>query len=124
MFLQTSVPFKFSSVKPPTGEFNYYKAKLKTSSDTSGSVLQYVVENWCRNNEKKFFIVFVQGGSPTPHPFSSRPHFVCKFSRQRSNENYTSKKEINQFSKCMYNIDSLRSLLYEKSLVIFTNKPI
>ncbi len=28
-------------------------------------------------------IVFVQGGSPTPHPFSSRPHFVCKFSRQR-----------------------------------------
>ncbi len=33
---------------------------------------------------KKF--VFVQGGSPTPHPFSSRPHFVCKFSRQRSTE--------------------------------------
>ena len=31
-------------------------------------------------------IVFVQGGSPTPHPFSSRPHFVCKFSRQRSTE--------------------------------------
>ncbi len=28
-------------------------------------------------------IVFVQGGSPTPHPFSSRSHFVCKFSRQR-----------------------------------------
>ncbi len=28
----------------------------------------------------------VQGGSPTPHPFSSRPHFVCKFSRQRSTE--------------------------------------
>jgi hypothetical protein len=21
-------------------------------------------------------IVFVQGGSPTPHPFSSRPHFL------------------------------------------------
>jgi hypothetical protein len=29
-------------------------------------------------------IVFVQGGSPTPHPLSSRPHFVCKFIRQRS----------------------------------------
>ena len=27
-------------------------------------------------------IVFVQDGSPTPHPFSSRPYFVCKFSRQ------------------------------------------
>ncbi len=34
----------------------------------------------------KYIIVFVQGGSPTPHPFSSRPHFVCKFSRQRSTE--------------------------------------
>ncbi len=32
----------------------------------------------------KLKIVFVQGGSPTPHLFSSRPHFVCKFSRQRS----------------------------------------
>ena len=31
-------------------------------------------------------ILFAQGGSPTPHPFSSRPHFVCKFSRQRSTE--------------------------------------
>ncbi len=30
--------------------------------------------------------IFAQGGSPTPHPFSSRPHFVCKFSRQRSTE--------------------------------------
>ncbi len=30
--------------------------------------------------------MFVQGGSPAPHPFSSRPHFVCKFSRQRSTE--------------------------------------
>jgi hypothetical protein len=25
----------------------------------------------------ELIIVFVQGGSPTPHPFSSRPHFVC-----------------------------------------------
>jgi hypothetical protein len=33
-----------------------------------------------------FLIMFAQGGSPTPHPFSSRPHFVCKFSRQRSTE--------------------------------------
>jgi hypothetical protein len=35
-----------------------------------------------------FYIIFlfVQGGSPTPHPFSSQPRFVCKFSRQRSNE--------------------------------------
>ncbi len=31
-------------------------------------------------------IVFEQGGSPTPHPFSSRPPFVCKFSCQRSTE--------------------------------------
>ncbi len=31
-------------------------------------------------------IVFVQGGSLTPHPFSSQPHFACKFSRQRSTE--------------------------------------
>ncbi len=31
-------------------------------------------------------ILFAQGGSPTPHPFSSRPHFVCKFSCQRSTE--------------------------------------
>jgi hypothetical protein len=21
--------------------------------------------------------MFVHGGAPTPHPFSSRPHFVC-----------------------------------------------
>jgi hypothetical protein len=33
-------------------------------------------------------ILFAQGGSPTPHPFSSRPHFVCKFSRQMSTEVY------------------------------------
>jgi hypothetical protein len=26
-----------------------------------------------------FFIVFAFGGSPTSHPISSRPHFVCKF---------------------------------------------
>ncbi len=32
------------------------------------------------------YIIFVQGGSPTPHPFSSRPHFVFKFSHQRSTE--------------------------------------
>ncbi len=25
------------------------------------------------------------GGSPTPHPISSRPHFVCKFSRHGDN---------------------------------------
>ncbi len=25
-----------------------------------------------------FLIVFALGGSPTPHPISSRPHFVCK----------------------------------------------
>ncbi len=36
--------------------------------------------------EFSIIILFVQGGSPTPHPFSSRPHFVCKFSRQRSTE--------------------------------------
>jgi hypothetical protein len=33
-----------------------------------------------KERKKEFFffliIVFVQGGSPTPHPFSSRPHFV------------------------------------------------
>jgi len=41
-----------------------------------------------RDIQKYFFLnnLFVQGGSPTPHPFSSRPHFVCKFSRQRSTE--------------------------------------
>ncbi len=31
-----------------------------------------------------YIIVFVQGESPTPPPFSSRPHFVCKFSHQGS----------------------------------------
>ncbi len=31
-----------------------------------------------------FLIVFALGGSPTPHPISSRPHFVCKFSRHGS----------------------------------------
>ncbi len=25
-----------------------------------------------------YIILFVQGGSPTPHPFSSRPHFVWR----------------------------------------------
>jgi hypothetical protein len=34
----------------------------------------------------QILIVFVQGGSLTPHPFSSQPNFVCKFSRQRSIE--------------------------------------
>ena len=29
-------------------------------------------------------IVFALGGSPTSHPISSRPHFVCKFSRHGS----------------------------------------
>jgi hypothetical protein len=31
--------------------------------------------------------MFVQGGPPTQHPFSSRPHFVCKSSRQRRTQN-------------------------------------
>ncbi len=31
-----------------------------------------------------FFYVFALGGSPTPHPISSRPYFVCKFSRHGS----------------------------------------
>ena len=37
---------------------------------------------------QSFFLktLFALGGSPTPHPISSRPHFVCKFSRQRSTE--------------------------------------
>ncbi len=46
-------------------------------------------------------IVFAQGGSPTPHPFSSRPHFVRKFSCQRSTikprtstHNYTDKTSL------------------------------
>jgi hypothetical protein len=33
-----------------------------------------------------FLIVFALGGSPTPHPISSRPHFVCKFSRHDTRE--------------------------------------
>ncbi len=37
-----------------------------------------------RGSPHQEIIVFVQGGSPTPHPFSSRPHFVCKLRRQRS----------------------------------------
>ncbi len=41
---------------------------------------------WFLSSRKydSIIILFVQGGSPTPHPFSSRPHFVCKFSCQRS----------------------------------------
>ena len=37
-----------------------------------------------------FLIVFALGGSPTPHPISSRPHFVCKFSRHGSSSPVTS----------------------------------
>jgi hypothetical protein len=37
-----------------------------------------------------FYIVFALGGSPTPHPISSRPHFVCKFSRHGSSSPVTS----------------------------------
>ncbi len=36
-----------------------------------------------------FFIIFALGGSPTPHPISSRPHFVCKFSRHGSSSPVT-----------------------------------
>jgi hypothetical protein len=35
-------------------------------------------------------IVFALGGSPTPHPISSRPHFVCKFSYHGSSSPVTS----------------------------------
>jgi hypothetical protein len=37
-----------------------------------------------------FLIVFALGRSPTPHPISSRPHFVCKFSRRGSSSPVTS----------------------------------
>jgi hypothetical protein len=37
-----------------------------------------------------FLIVFALGGSPTPHPISSRPQFVCKFSRHGSSSPVTS----------------------------------
>jgi hypothetical protein len=37
-----------------------------------------------------FKIVFALGGSPTPHPISSRPHFVCKFSHHGSSSPVTS----------------------------------
>jgi hypothetical protein len=33
---------------------------------------------------EQLIIMFVQGGSPTSRTFSSRPRFVCKFSRQDS----------------------------------------
>ncbi len=36
-----------------------------------------------------FYIVFALGGSPTPHPISSQPHFVCKFIRQGSSSPVT-----------------------------------
>jgi hypothetical protein len=38
-----------------------------------------------------FLTLFALGGSPTPHPISSRPHFVCKFSRHGSSSPVTSK---------------------------------
>jgi hypothetical protein len=37
-----------------------------------------------------FKIVFALGGSPAPHPISSRPHFVRKFSRHGSSSPVTS----------------------------------
>jgi hypothetical protein len=35
---------------------------------------------------EQLIIMFVQGASPTPHPFYSRPRFVCKFSREENTE--------------------------------------
>ncbi len=55
---------------------------------------------WVSKNAEFFLIiVFVQGGSPTPHPFSSRPHFVCKLGRE---EFYADFKFIEKgFFKCI-----------------------
>jgi hypothetical protein len=41
--------------------------------------------------KRKLFlkIVFALGGSPTSHPISYRPHFVCKFSRHGSSSPVT-----------------------------------
>jgi hypothetical protein len=62
---------------------------FETGSDPpdfeTGSELELETSSELKN-KNGFISVFVQGGSPTPHPFSSRPHFVCKFSRQRSTE--------------------------------------
>jgi hypothetical protein len=61
--------------------------------ETTCSLWRTYIRRGCPKRVSSFFftlffyfliIVFVQGRSPTPHPFSSRPHFVCQFSRQRS----------------------------------------
>ncbi len=61
--------------------------------------------------------MFVQGGSPTPHPFSSRPHFVCKFSRQRST-NWSDKGKL---FVCLISATlGLRYILFAPYVVLFS----
>jgi hypothetical protein len=61
----------------------------------------HLCSNWFARNvfisvptcSQGFFFLnncFVLDGYPTPHPISSRPHFVCKFSRQGSSSPVTS----------------------------------
>ncbi len=53
-------------------------------------VIKILTQNLMRIIFNLFFIiVFALGGSPTPHPISSRPHFVCKFSRHGSSSPVT-----------------------------------